>query len=176
MPIGALILSLLFLATISIVLTTLRVGISPQPSTSKARNALLELAPEQSFETIFELGSGWGGLAFALAKRYPDTPVCAYELSYVPYLYSKLRLKLAPQDNLQFFRKDFLDTDLSKASLLATYLFPGGMEEIAAQIIPKLKQETILLSNTFALPGFEAEKEVTLNDFYRTRIYRYRIA
>ena len=173
MPFAPLILGLLVLATASIVIMTVRLGISPQPSSTKARNALLELAPENIGGSIAELGSGWGGLAFALAKRYPQTQVHAYELSFVPYLFSQLRLKVQGPNNLHFMRQDFLAADLSQNTLLVTYLFPGGMDRIAEQLVPKLQQETILLSNTFALPGYTPEEKVILPDFYRTPVYRY---
>jgi len=164
---------ILVTAALSIVFTTLRIGISPQPSTRKARKALLDLAPKKMHGNIAELGSGWGGLALALAKRYPETQVYAYELSLVPYLFSRLRLKLQGPDNLHFVREDFLAADLSQTALLVTYLFPGGMDHIAEQLVPKLQQETILLSNTFALPGYTPQEKVILPDLYRTPVYRY---
>ena len=166
-------MGILVTAALSIVVTTLRIGISPQPSTRKARNALLDLAPKEISGSIAELGSGWGGLAFALAKRYPQTQVYAYELSFVPYLFSRLRLKLQGPKNLHFVRQDFLSVDLHQTSLLVTYLFPGGMDHIAEQLVPKLQQETILLSNTFALPGYTPQEKVILPDLYRTPVYRY---
>jgi hypothetical protein len=166
---------ILVTAALSIIVTTLRIGISPQPSTRKARKALLELAPKEMRGNIAELGSGWGGLAFALAKHYPEASVSAYELSYVPYLFSTLRLKLQGQNNLQFLREDFLTADLSQTALIVTYLFPGGMGKIAAQLIPRLRKNTILLTNTFALPGHHSEQKIILKDFYHTPVYRYRV-
>ncbi len=50
----------------------------------RVKAAMMELVPDDFEGTIVELGSGWGTLAVAFARRYPGCQVLAYELSPLP--------------------------------------------------------------------------------------------
>src|SRR4051812_17239822 len=161
------------LASASLVYFTLRTGISPMPSNPLQRTATLE-AVGLTPGPIFELGAGWGTLAFALADRFPHASVVAFELSWIPYGVMRIRHALRPRKNLKLLRADFLQATLSEAQVLVCYLYPGAMEALA----PKLKAEAAgarLVSHTFAVRGWTAESELTLADLYRSHVYVYRV-
>lgn len=80
--------------SLSIVYRTWKNGISPMPSSPKARKAMLDLIPAGFQGNIYELGSGWGKLAFELANRFPQSHVTGYETSPVPYYWSRLHFAL----------------------------------------------------------------------------------
>jgi len=122
------------LAMVSILIGVLRCGISPMPSSRRAVEAMLTLAVPARDGAIHELGSGWGGLAISLARAHPNRVVLCYEISTLPYLFSVLRGRLSGLENLEFRRADFLRADLSGAALVVCYLFPGGMERLAAKL------------------------------------------
>mgnify|MGYP005848385611 CR=1 FL=1 len=107
-------------------------GISPVPTNRRVRATLLAALPARVEGTIFELGSGWGTLAFPLARRYPGFPVEAYELSPVPWAFSRLRAFLTPYPNLTIHRRNFHRASLSAAALVVCYLYPGGHGSPAA--------------------------------------------
>ena len=67
-----------------IAIPALAVGVAPAMTSTKVRAVMLKAVPDDIEGTIFELGSGWGGLAFALARRFPRCPVRAFEISPVP--------------------------------------------------------------------------------------------
>lgn len=71
-----------------IVIPALALGVAPAKTSTKVREFMLEAIPNDIEGTIFELGPGWGALAFALARRFPRFPVRAFEISPVPWLYS----------------------------------------------------------------------------------------
>ena len=53
---------------------TIKTGISPVPTSPRVRDKMLAMIPPERLAAIergrlFDLGSGWGTLAFALAKR-----------------------------------------------------------------------------------------------------------
>jgi len=154
----------------SIVLWSLRMGIAPMPTTQKAKRALLSLLPPECEGVVYELGSGWGNLAWALAKRYPKAQIRAYEMSPIPYFFAKLCFS-AP--NLHYFRRDFRDISLKNADLIVCYLYPGAMQQLKVKFEQELKPGTFIASNTFAIPGWKPEKAVKLDDLYRTPIYLY---
>ena len=113
-------------AAVSVVVYSLWVGITPLPSTRLARRKLLEAIPDGR-GTIYELGSGWGGLALAIADRFPERPVIGFELSPLPWSISRVRLALRPRPNLSLRRADFRAVSLGGAEVVVCYLFPAGM-------------------------------------------------
>lgn len=139
------------------------------PTSSKARRALLDLAPAQVEGEILELGSGWGTLLAPLAEKYSN-PITGYERSPIPFLFSWIRLKNKPHVTLRW--QDFFQADMSQAGLIVCYLYPGAMESLQKK---EFKKDTWILSNTFAMPGWTPVASKRLDDIYGTWIYLYRI-
>ena len=77
--------------------TTIRTGISPVPTTPRVAAAMLDLVPALPPGRIYELGAGWGNLARALARRFPERQVVGYELSPLPLLVARAWLALSPR-------------------------------------------------------------------------------
>jgi len=168
-----LVLGLALGVMLSVVWGTLRAGISPMPSSDKARKAMLSLLPASVDGPILELGSGWGGLACCLAERHPQAPVQGYEVSVLPWLFSVLRQRALGLGNLSFHRADFRGVDFSGARVLVCYLHPEGMKKLGEALEGGLPRGVMLVSNTFALPGFEPHQVLVLDDLYSTRVYSY---
>ena len=164
--------SALLLIALSILWGTLRTGISPMPSSLRARAQIIELARRRSPSVLYELGGGFGSLAIPLAKQFPNAQVVAYELSWFPFSIAFLRATFSGLDNLSVQRADFLHQDLSDADLLVCYLFPGGMHALASKLERK-PCRTYVISNTFALPGHRPVETHRLNDLYKSPIYLY---
>ncbi len=157
----------------SLLYFTVRTGISPMPSNLKQRAAILESASGAT-GPIYELGAGWGGLAFALADRFPASTVTAFELSWFPYAVMRVRQRLKPRSNLVLKREDFLKASLADGHLFVCYLFRAGMVALRT----KLEREAPgakLITHTFAVHGWTPEAEGRIDDLYRSRIYAYRI-
>ncbi|MEH6471216.1 MAG: hypothetical protein V7752_08200 [Halopseudomonas sp.] len=174
MPLLELILLVFVLLTVlSIVWTTLQTGISPMMSSGKACQAMLASIDRPADGPLIDLGSGWGTLVIALARKYPRQQVIGYELSWFPWLVSIVRKYSLRLDNLTLYRKDFNNAELSNASILFCYLFPGGMVALHKKLKSELLNKILIVSNTFALPSCQPTKVIRLNDFYRTPIYVY---
>jgi len=163
------------LVGISIVWSTFRVGISPMPSSKKARDAIIAMMADTGAGPIYDLGSGWGGLVILLAKKYPDRKIVGYEVSFVPWLVSIFFKKIFRLDNLEIYQQNFLLADLSDASVLVFYLHTNGMREIAQKLTAERRSGGFLISNNFALPSCQPETSMQVNDFYKSPIYRYRL-
>ncbi len=169
------ILAIIFLISLSIVWSSLRSGITPVPSSRKARKTILTASQKAPVGTIIELGSGWGNLALALAKEYPERQVIGYELSPIPWLVSVALQRFQGIMNLTLRRQNFLSTEFPEAALIVCYLYPGGMEKLAEKIWREKPDVKMLISNTFALPGTEPDQTIRLDDLYRSPIYVYRL-
>ncbi len=163
------------LATLSIVRSTHKVGISPVPSTRRARQVILAAVADRitGDGPIVDLGSGWGHLALAAARRFPERRIIGYELSPIPWCVSILLKKILGRHNLVFYRRDYLKADLPGAAAFLCYLFPGGMQALEEKLAREKKQVRLIVSNTFALPRVAPDELIRLKDIYRTPIYIY---
>lgn len=170
---AGLMLGVVTAAAASIAWSTLRLGISPMPTSRRVRAALLDLVPREVDGEVHELGAGWGGLAFALAETLPRARVVAWEVSFVPWLVCRLRLALKPRPNLELRRRDFFEADLSGARVVVCYLWTGAMTRLAQKFSAELPEGAVVLSQTFALRGWTAETTRVVEDVYRTPVYRY---
>ena len=165
-------LAVVALAGASVVYFTLRTGISPMPSNRLQRDAVLASIAEPG--PIYELGAGWGTLAFALADRFPQMQVVAFELSWVPYGVMRVRQALRLRANLTLCRADFLNAPLSEGAVFVCYLYRGGMEALKTKLSHEAPGAR-LVTHTFSVHGWAPESEVTLADFYRTHVFLYRV-
>jgi hypothetical protein len=156
-------LSLLSVLTAFLLLLayTIRTGISPVPTTPRVAAVMLDLAGEPPPGRVYELGAGWGNLAQALARRFPDRSVVAYEISPLPYLVARAWLALSPRPNLTLIRRDFFRADLGDAALVCCYQ-------------RELRPGALVVSNSFLVPGWEPEATRTSDDQYGTPVYLYR--
>jgi len=145
------------------------------PSSKKACRSILQLVQECEEKTgpIFELGSGWGNLLIPLARQYPERVIVGYELSIIPWLTTMVLKKLLTLDNIHVYRKNFLYSDLSHASIIICYLFPKGMQDLSNKINMPNHQLHYLISNNFALPTHQPSKINQIDDMYHSPIYLY---
>lgn len=164
-------LILLLLMILSIVLSTLKIGISPMPSSKKVSLEILELLKNNSKNKVIDLGSGFGGLSIFLASRLPNKQFVAYELSFFPWLISIILKKILNIKNLEIYKKDFLKEDLKNA-VLVCYLFPKGMELLEDKLFDDSINTTII-SSTFAFRNIKERKVINAKDIYKTPIYYY---
>lgn len=163
----------LLVIIISIMISTLRIGISPMPTSKKVAKEILGLVEDCNEKTIIDLGSGFGTLAIYLAKNLPEKKIIAYELSFFPYITSVILKRIFNLKNLTIEKKDFLKEDL-KGAFLVTYLFPKAMQDLE----DKLFDETIntkIVSNTFAFRNIKERRVINAKDIYKTPIYYYAV-
>lgn len=171
----ALTVALLLIALIFI--PTVLTGASPVPTSGKVRAALLALAPERlpggAEGRVYELGAGWGGMALALARKYPDRQVTGYEISPVPWAVARLRQMVFGQSNLRIVFADYRRSDLSDAALVLCYLTPEPMEKLRVKLERELKPGALVLSNTFSVRGWRPLDDKVCDDIYKSHVYLY---
>ncbi|WP_370277271.1 hypothetical protein, partial [Pontibacterium sp.] len=115
------------------------------------------------------------GLVIPLALKFPHRQIVGYELSIMPWLTAVLVKNLLRLKNLEIYRQDFLKSDWSGASVIVCYLFPGGMDSINNKLESEKSDIGFVISNNFALPSYQPDKIIRLNDFYNSPIYLYKI-
>lgn len=164
---------LLCVAVLLVIIYTFIYGISPMPSSVKATQAILQCIDRNQSGKVYELGSGWGHLAFAIARRCPGATVIGVEISPIPWLLSKVISAVSGRTNIQFKRGDLFLEDLHEANLVVCYLYPKAMEKLKEKLERELKPGTVVISNTFAIPGWQPSRIVQLDDLYSSSIYVY---
>ncbi|MBS4167700.1 class I SAM-dependent methyltransferase [Parachlamydia sp. AcF125] len=162
---------------ISIVAWSYKTGISPMPTAPAVSKTIFSnMAFLHLMEgAIYELGAGWGTLAFPLARKYPAYNVIGCEVSFFPHLYCLVRHHFSHVRNLQFLRQNFFSLKLENAALVVCYLYPAAMQKLKIKLEKELKPGCHVISNTFAIPGWTPYDVWTTNDLYQTKIYVYRI-
>lgn len=153
-----------------------RVLVPPVPTLPWVKRQMLEAlamhAPEQDMR-IAELGSGWGGLAFALTRKFPSAEITGFELSPFPYWFSKIREVF--HRRVSFERADFFERDLSAFNVVIFYLTPKLTERLSAKLRRDLKPGSLVISNAFSLPGWEPVQVRESRMFLRIPVYVYRV-
>lgn len=163
-------------AVFSIIIHTFINGISPMPSSWKARRAIAAiLAEEMKTGSIAELGSGWGTMLPVLSRKLPQCAISGFENSPVPFLFSRLLLLCIRRKQIRVIFGSFYKTPLAPYDAVVCYLYPGAMEKLKLKFTQELKSGSLIISNTFAVPGWEPERTVVLNDFFRSPVYVYRM-
>ena len=169
------VLAIACLALASIFWSTLRLGISPMPTSGKVRREVLSLISSQLEGEVHELGAGWGTLAFAIAAHCPRAKVIGWERSPFPYFFCRLRLLFQRRENLTVRFADFHQADLKGARLVITYLWTGAMQRLGPKFEAELPGGAEVISHTFAWRGKEPVETRVTKDLYRTPVYRYRV-
>lgn len=157
-----------------IVVYSLITGVPPMPTTAKVRDAIFDLIPAGFDGSVAELGAGWGSLAIALARRLPAAQIIAVERSPVPWLVAWTAQAVLRLPNLAIRRGNFFQTPLDDVELVVCYLMGDAMRRLGPKLRAELRPGSLIISNTFALPGWEPERVIEVADMYHTRVYLYR--
>ena len=160
-----------FAAAVSIVFWSLKLGITPTPTSRKVRHAMEQLLPGDIEGNIYELGCGWGTLLLMLSHRYPDQQITGYERSTIPYLVAKALT--FHKKNIKVLKQDFFGTPLKNPALVVCYLFPATMRRLDEYLYDQAFEKSLIISHTFRLPNWRCLHEVKADDLYRTPVYLY---
>jgi len=159
---------------ISIVITSLRNGITPMPGSLAAQKLMVEEAAKIIEDgTIVEAGSGWGFLALKLSRALPQCKIIGLENSLVPFLFSKFLHFIFKEPNLIFLKKDIYSYDFTFVDMIVCYLYPEAMIKLNTIFNDQSNSIEYVISNTFALPLIKALKVLNAKDFYRSPVYVY---
>ena len=151
-------------------------GICPCSSTRKSRQAIVASIPKSTEGIIYELGAGWGALAFPLAWRCRSARVIAYELSPVPWFFMSMICLLFRVKNLTIFRRDFLKGSLADAQFVVCYLHPQALEKLEPKLRAELSPDATVISNAFELPNWKPTVIEKLEDVMCPQVFIYQPA
>lgn len=134
----------------SVLWFTLRTQVPPVPSSRQEIAdvvALLQAAQLPEAPVIYELGCGFGDLALALARAFPQAKVVGLEVSPVPAWIARLRSLRMP--GLTIYRKDYTQTSLNDADVVTAYLMIGAAARLAPVLDQQLRPDTKVVASMF---------------------------
>jgi len=173
--VSGIILLIVFTVFLSIIFWSVKNGIGPSPSGWKPMDAILQAIPEGESGIIYELGSGWGQLAVAIARRFPQSKVIGVENSPAPFFVSLLLCWARRVPNVKIRFRNLFQQPLGDASGVVCYLYPGAMKRLRPILEAQLAPGAWVVSSTFAIPGWTPSNQIAVDDLYRTTIFVYRV-
>lgn len=167
---------LLILLLLVLLVTSVRYGIPPTPSSKAARRKIHQLIKEHNPSgAILELGSGFGTLALQTGKTFSRATVTGIEISFIPFVVSKLLHLFPGAKNVRFIYGDLFSYDLAGADIIVCYLYRDAMRRLEEKIRNEARPGTIVISNTFGMPGFQPDRVIHMLDTFNTKLYLYRL-
>jgi hypothetical protein len=139
-------------------------------ATAQAVVALLPATPCH----VIDLGCGDGRLLKLLARKRPDCEFVGLEHAPLTWLWA--RLNTAGLPNCRVRLGDFWRQNLGLYSVAYAFLSPVPMPRLWAKANAEMQPGSLLVSNSFEIPGIEAEYTVEVRDGRATRLHCYRPA
>jgi ubiquinone/menaquinone biosynthesis C-methylase UbiE len=138
------------------------------PTQPEFIKAFFDLAPVQSSDVVYDLGSGDGRLLFGALEAGagkcigididPDRVKVAQEAAK----------EKGYDGRVKFVEADILDIDLSEATVVLCYLFPSASAALGPKFDKELKPGTRVVMESFPVPGWKSARVNSVNyrDFY----------
>jgi hypothetical protein len=143
-------------------------------SSRRVNHALASLLPGQGQFSFVDLGSGCGGLLNDLANTHKNGTFHGIEYAPLPFLISKLRSRFGTS-GCRIFWGDFWKHDFSNYDVVYAYLSPVPMTSLWQKARKEMRPGSLLISNTFIVPGIAPDKSIPLNDFSNSTLYLWKI-
>jgi len=145
-------------------------------SNARTWHALERILSQQGKIRFIDLGSGLGGTLFYLARRYPEETFTGIESAPLPYLVSRIRLRMSGLKNVRLRYGSFWTEDLSSYNVAYAFLSPVPMERLYQKAQQEMSGGSLLISNSFEVPGREADTVTVVDDNRRTHLYCFRLS
>ncbi len=140
-------------------------------SSPRAMQALAARLPKQAGLRFADLGCGLGGPLAELARQRPDLKLHGVETAPLNWLASRLRL--GRRAKIRF--GSLWDEDLSRYDVVYAYLSPAPMQRLWEKARDEMRPGTLLVSNSFEIPGVTPDEVVELHDLSRSRLLLWRM-
>src|ERR1017187_5882375 len=165
-PGSTLILAMLFAAAVGAQTATPRRApdVPYVPTTEEAVQAMLKLADVKKTDIVYDLGCGDGRIVIAAAKTYGAHAV-GIDINPVRIAEAKENAKTAGVENLvRFEENDLFRADIHEASVVTLFLLSSVNLKLRPKLLQDLKPGTRIVSNTFDMGDWKADKEVTVGN------------
>lgn len=126
-------------------------------SSPRAAQELAQRLPRQG--RLIDLGCGLGGPLARINKLHPDANLTGVETAPLNWLLAKIRLSGRATIRFGSLWKAHLGT----YDIVYAYLSPAPMAQLWEKARNEMKPGSLLISNSFAIPGFDADEIVEIS-------------
>ena len=134
------------------------------PTTEEAVQAMLKLADVKKTDVVYDLGCGDGRIVIAAAKSLGARGV-GIDINPVRIGEAKANAKRAGVENMvRFEENDLFQADIREASVVTLFLLPEVNLRLRPKLMQDLKPGTRIVSNTFDMGDWKADKEATVGN------------
>jgi len=175
MVFACIVLAVVIVSLLALFYYALSTGAPPMPSSFGAARQIASLVPHREECTVYEVGAAWGHLAFPLALTHPKCTVRAIEISPLPWLFMKVIEKLLFVRNMRIERRDMFDVSFRDAGAIVCYLHTELLNQLKPKLQDELRSGTLVVSNTYEIPGWTPLEVHFRDDSYCPQIYVYRV-
>jgi ribosomal protein L11 methylase PrmA len=134
------------------------------PTTEKAVQEMLKLADVKKTDVVYDLGCGDGRIVIAAAKTYGARGV-GIDINPVRIKEAKENAKKAGVEHLvRFEENDLFEASFGEATVVTLFLLPNINLKLKPRLLEQLKPGTRVVSNTFDMGDWKAEKEKNLDN------------
>jgi len=114
--------------------------------------------------TVFDLGCGDARVLMACAEKQPKASYIGIDRATVAIWFAKFRLWRAKSKlPIKLIKRNFFKCDMTQATHVFTYLFPGLMDSLLPYLEKNLKPGTRLVSCDFIFTKKEPIRVIDLN-------------
>ena len=134
------------------------------PTTDAAVKEMLKLAKVQKSDVLYDLGCGDGRIVITAAKTLGTRGV-GIDIDPQRIKEARENAKKAGVEHLvRFEEKDLFDADFREASVVTLFLLPRINLKLKPKLLKDLKPGSRVVSNTFDMGDWKAERESSLPD------------
>ncbi len=134
------------------------------PTTEVAVREMLKLAKVQKTDVVYDLGCGDGRIVIEAAKVYGTRGV-GIDIDPQRVKEARANATAAGVEHLvRFEEKDLFEADFREASVVTLFLLPQINLKLKPKLLQDLKPGTRVVSNTFDMGEWKAEKEANLEE------------
>lgn len=132
---------------------------------------LLANLPDHTGLRLLDAGSGTGSLTARAARLRPDWKITGIEAAPLPHLIARARLRHSSAESL---RGDFWRTSFKDYDVVYAFLSPVPMSRLWQKAKREMTPGSLLVSNSFPVPGVTPERICELEDRRGSVLYFYR--
>lgn len=142
------------------------------PTPDNVVERMLDLTDVKSSDYVIDLGSGDGRIVIAAAKRGAS----GHGIDLDPERVAEARENASREgvdDQIMFMEENIFDTDFSEASVITMYLLPSVNKKLRPELIDKLQPGTQVVSHSFDMGSWKADKKVVVKNNGRSHDIYY---
>ena len=134
------------------------------PTTPEAVEAMLKLGDVKKTDVLYDLGCGDGRIVIAAAKTFGTRGV-GIDIDPQRIKEARENAKRAGVESLvRFEQGDLFEANFSEATVVTLFLLPRINLKLKPRLLEQLKPGTRVVSNTFDMGDWKAEKESSVDN------------